>query len=212
MEEERKPVCTIGLAVINVVVFLWMSFGGMTEDSVYMLQHGAAYTPYIVDAGEYYRMFTSIFLHFDFSHLMNNMLVLLVLGWNLEPVVGKMRVLVIYLLSGLGGNLLSLLMDLLIGEFAVSAGASGAVFGFTGALLCLAIRNHGRIGNLTKQGMLVVTVLSLYLGFTGEGVDNAAHIGGLLMGFIVTFLIYRKRNFEHRSLTDDRSDLNGSVM
>lgn len=201
--EEKKPVCTIILVLVNIVVFLWLSFGGMTEDAVYMLRHGAMYAPYVLEKGEYYRMFTSMFLHFDFSHLMNNMLVLAVLGWTLEPAVGKVKVMIIYILSGLGGNLLSFATEVMIGENAVSAGASGAVFGFTGALLCLAVLNHGRIGNVTKQGMFVVAGISLYLGFTGEGVDNIAHIGGLLSGMIVTFLICRKHHFKHSPLIDN---------
>lgn len=203
MRKENKAICTIVLTVINVTIFLWLAFGGMTEDAVYMLQHGAMYTPYVIENGQYYRLFTSMFLHFNFSHLTNNMLVLAVLGWHLEPVVGKIRVVMIYILSGLGGNLLSLAVEMVTGDYAVSAGASGAVFGFTGALLCLAIRNHGRIGNLTKQGMLVVSGISLYLGFTSEGVDNWAHIGGLIFGFIAAFLLCRKRDFERSSLTDN---------
>lgn len=203
METDKKPICTIALMVVNIVIFFWLSFGGMTEDGGYMLQHGAMYAPYVIERKEYYRIFTCMFLHFDFSHLMNNMLVLAVLGWNLEPIVGKIRILTIYIFSGLGGNLLSLAMEWMFQDSAVSAGASGAVFGFTGALLCLAILNHGTIGNVTKQGMLVMAGISLYLGFTSEGVDNFSHIGGLLTGIIVTFLLCWKRNFKRGSLPDN---------
>mgnify|MGYP000264318680 CR=1 FL=1 len=65
-----------------------------------MLEHGAMYVPYVVEYKEYYRLFTCIFLHFGFSHLMNNMLTLVVVGWNVEMFVGKARFLTIYLLSG----------------------------------------------------------------------------------------------------------------
>lgn len=189
MTNQKKPICTIILIALNVVYFFVLSFGGMTEDGYYLLEHGAVYAPYVMEYKEYYRLFTSIFLHFDITHLMNNMVTLGVVGANVEPVVGKVRFLLIYFISGLGGNLLSLAVELKTQEYAISAGASGAIFGLTGALLCLAILNRGRIGNVTRQGMLFMIAISLYLGFAGEGVDNFAHIGGLLCGVIVTFLI-----------------------
>lgn len=203
MVEEKKPICTIALVAVNVIVFFWLSFGGRTEDAFYMLNHGAMYTPYIVEGHQYYRLFTCMFMHFGFPHLMNNMVVLAVLGCNLEPVIGKVRMIMLYILSGLGGNLLSLTAEMLLGGSAISAGASGAVFGFTGALLCLAVLNHGTIGNVTKQGMFAMTAISLYMGFTSEGVDNFAHIGGLLTGIVVTILFCWKRNFKRSSLIDN---------
>lgn len=98
---------------------------------MHMLQCGAAYTPAIMQ-GEYYRIFTSMFLHFGPQHLGNNMLVLFVLGGRLERTVGKLKYLLIYLLGGMGGNLLCLFLELDSADFAVSAGASGAVFAVDG--------------------------------------------------------------------------------
>ena len=194
MANQKKAVCTIGIAVANIIVFLLLSFGGRMEDGMYMLEHGAMYVPFVVEYKEYYRLFTCMFLHFGFSHLMNNMLTLVVIGWNVEMFVGKIRFLVIYFLSGLGGNLLSMAVDIWKQDYSVSAGASGAIFGLTGAMLCLAILNHGRAGNITKQGMIVLIFISLYTGFTSGGVDNFAHIGGLLTGCLVTTLLCWKRN------------------
>lgn len=194
MANQKKAVCTIGIAVANIIVFLLLSFGGRMEDGMYMLEHGAMYVPFVVEYKEYYRLFTCMFLHFGFSHLMNNMLTLVVIGWNVEMFVGKIRFLVIYFLSGLGGNLLSMAVDIWKQDYSVSAGASGEIFGLTGAMLCLAILNHGRAGNITKQGMIVMIFISLYTGFTSGGVDNFAHIGGLLTGCLVTTLLCWKRN------------------
>lgn len=194
MANQKKAVCTIGIAVANIIVFLLLSLGGRMEDGMYMLEHGAMYVPFVVEYKEYYRLFTCMFLHFGFSHLMNNMLTLVVIGWNVEMFVGRIRFLVIYFLSGLGGNLLSMAVDIWKQDYSVSAGASGAIFGLTGAMLCLAILNHGRAGNITKQGMIVMIFISLYTGFTSGGVDNFAHIGGLLTGCLVTTLLCWKRN------------------
>lgn len=180
---------TVILVVINAVVFLVLSFGGMTESATYMLEHGAMYVPYMIENGENYRMFTSLFLHFGISHLVNNMLTLVVMGRNVEPVVGKIRFLIIYFLSGFGGNLLSYFGEIITQDYAVSAGASGAIFGLTGSLLALTIIYRGRVGQVTSRDMVIMVIFSLYLGFTSQGVDNLAHIGGLITGFIVTLLV-----------------------
>lgn len=194
----RKAPCTAALIVVNVAVFIFLSFGGMTEDAYYMLQNGAMYLP-LLQQGEYYRMFTSIFLHFGFSHLVNNMLMLGVMGWQLELVIGRIKFLIIYFAAGLGGNVLSALAELRTGDYAVSAGASGAIFGIIGALLYIAVRNHGQIGNVSGQGILIMVALTLYYGFTSSGVDNFAHIGGLAAGFVLAVLLYRERDEEFRS-------------
>ena len=131
----KRQNCTILLIAINVIVFFALSFFGMTEDAEYMLEHGAMYVPYMLEGEGYYRLFTSMFLHFGIDHLANNMVMLGAIGWNLEYEIGKIKFLIIYLGSGLAGNILSAFGDLMTGEYAVSAGASGAVFGIIGALL-----------------------------------------------------------------------------
>ena len=180
---------TIILAVINVIVFFVLSFGGMTESATYMLERGAMFVPYVVENGEYYRFFTCMFLHFSFSHLLNNMVTLVFMGRNVELTVGKIRFLIIYFLSGLGGSVLSFAGELATGEYVVSAGASGAIFGLTGALLALALINRGQAGQFSLRDMILMIVLSLYLGFTSQGVDNLAHVGGLIIGFLVTIFV-----------------------
>lgn len=193
MKKRPEAVCTVALIVINVAVFLILSAMGDTEDAVFMMNHGGMYEPLIVQEHEYYRLFTSMFLHFGMSHLLNNMVLLGALGWNLELETGKIKFLIIYLVSGLGGNLLSLYYDqsLPLGERAVSAGASGAIFGLMGALLYVVIVNRGRLGRLSGRGMLFMIALSLYYGLTSTGVDNWAHIGGLVCGFILSVILYR---------------------
>lgn len=195
----KKQKCTILLIVINVIVFVVLSFQGMTEDAQFMLDHGAMYVPYMMEGEEYYRLFTSMFMHFGFEHLMNNMIMLGAIGWNLEYEIGKIKFLIIYFGSGLFANVLSGFGDYLIGEYAVSAGASGAVFGITGALLYVAIRNRGQIGTVTERGLVLMIVLSLYYGFTSSGVDNLAHIGGLISGFVLGVLLYWKRKRKRRT-------------
>ena len=194
MKQKPEALCTTVIIVINVAVFLILSLFGDTEDDVFMLQHGAMYEPMVTQQHEFYRIFTSMFLHFGITHLLNNMVLLGALGWNLELEIGKMRFLIIYLVSGIGGNLLSLYFGISAETYAVSAGASGAIFGLMGALLYVVIANRGRLGRLSGRGMLFMVILSLYFGFTSSGVDNWAHIGGLITGFVMAVILYRRKN------------------
>ena len=196
MRKEERPVITIFLVAVNVVTFIVLSCFGMTENAVFMLDHGAMYVPYLVNHGNYYTLFTSMFLHFGFSHLMNNMLVLFLLGSVLEKELGRWKYLLLYLLSGLGGNVLSAAIDIVTENFYVSAGASGAIFGVIGGLLLIMIRNHGRLRTLSSRGLVFMVLCSFYHGFTSTGVDNMAHIGGLISGFIIAALLYRKSHME----------------
>lgn len=199
---QKIPICTIIIAAVNVLIFFGLSFIGMTEDSAFMMEHGAMYVPYLMDGERYYTLITSMFLHFGFSHLMNNMVMLLVIGYSLEPEIGKIRFLFIYFGSGLIGNLVSAWCDVNQGSYAVSAGASGAIFGIVGALLYVAIRNHGRVGEISTRGLALMAGLSLYYGFTAQGVDNAAHIGGLVSGFLLAVLTYWKRKNRREKYMD----------
>ena len=201
MPIKKRPIITIGIIAINILVFVWLSFFGMTEDGSYMLEHGAMFVPLVLGNHEYYRLITSIFLHFGFAHLMNNMVMLFFLGSILEEEIGSFKYLLLYFVSGVAGNILSAFMDLKTGEFVISAGASGAIFGVIGALLIIVAKNHGRLRTLDGRGMVFMVVCSLYHGFTSTGVDNMAHIGGLLSGILLADILSRKRQSK-RSTVD----------
>ena len=146
----------------------------------------------VVSLHEWYRLFTCMFVHIGFPHLVNNMIVLFFTGDRLEREIGKVKYLLIYLLSGLGGSLLSdglYAKNRRYGSFPQAR--RGAIFGVIGALLYLVIRNKGRIGTLTTRGLVLMIALCLYYGFTATGVDNWCHIGGLVMGFLLAVLLYR---------------------
>lgn len=193
MKQKPEALCTVILIAINTVVFFVMTVLGDTENVAFMLMHGAMYEPMITQQHEYYRIITSMFLHFGIDHFLNNMVMLGALGWNLEQETGKIKFVIIYMFSGIGGNILSLAWNVRIGESAVSVGASGAIFGIMGALLYVVIVNRGRLGRLSGRGMLIMVGLSLYFGLTSTGVDNWAHIGGLLTGFILAAVLYRRK-------------------
>lgn len=183
----RQPFNLV-IVMINIVVLLILSFMGNVESADFMLEHGANYAPLVVEGQEYYRLVTSMFLHFGLDHLVNNMLILLFLGDMLEHLAGRFRYLLIYLGGGIAGNILSVLWDMRSGSFAVSAGASGAVFAVIGALIFVVLRNRGRIEGMTGRRLIFMAALSVLEGLTSSGIDNSAHIGGLAAGFLLALL------------------------
>lgn len=201
MEEIKKEPVTVLLILLNTLIFLIVEFTGGSENGQHMLECGAAYAPLILEQGQWYRVFSSMFLHFGAPHLINNMLVLFVLGQRLEPAVGRLRFLLIYIAGGLGGNFISLFWDMRTGDYSVSAGASGAVFAVMGGMIYVIIRHRGRVADLTMKQMLIMAAFSLYFGFASEGVDNAAHARWSTVWFSGSGnILSSKKNMENSSL------------
>ena len=187
-----------GLFIINLLIFFVLETIGNTEDSVFMYRHGAMLTSAISHGHEYWRFFTAMFLHFGPTHIFNNLLVLFAIGTILENGIGHVRTAAIYLLSGLGANLISYFISLRAGEEVLSAGASGAVFGLMGAMIFGGLFARDRIGTLTPVQIAVLLGLSLYHGVS-EGVDDAAHIGGLILGFLLAAVFIKLIPFRDSS-------------
>ena len=181
---EGIPWCSAVLTAVNILVFLACQAEG---DILY--PEGAFSILYLIRNGEYYRLVTAMFLHADISHLANNMILLYFGGEIVEKTMGKVRYLILFFLSGICGNLLSAVYELSTGGFYESIGASGAVFGLVGALFYLVLAKKGRAAGISVQRMLLMIALSLYSGFQSVMVNNAAHLGGLLGGFILAFLL-----------------------
>lgn len=188
-----RPIITILFVALNVLVFFILELQGNTEDADFMMQMGAAYPDCIRLDGEYWRLLTATFMHFGFEHILNNMLILACAGPILEKALGHIKFFLLYLCAGIGGSVLSYLQMLYSGDYAVAAGASGAIFGIIGALLWIVIRNKGHYETLTGKGLLFMIVISLYYGISAGDVDNWGHIGGLIMGFLLGVILYRKR-------------------
>ena len=174
-----RSVANLTIVIINVAVFLILSCFGDTENADFMAAHGASYTPYIVQDGKYYLLITSMFLHFGLSHLFNNMVVLIFMGDILEKKLGKIRYLLIYFGGGIAGNCLSVYMDIKRAEFPA----------VMGAILWLVIKNKGKLDDISGRKFVLMIVLSVFQGYTSMGVDNSAHIGGLIMGFLLCMIL-----------------------
>ena len=191
-DSKKTAYINILLIAINVLYFIFLEMTGSSENSLFMIQHGAMYEPLVTENGEYYRLLTSIFMHFGINHIVNNMLMLFILGDNMERALGHIKYLFFYLICGVGANIASMTVNVMNKELVVSAGASGAIFGVIGGLLYAVAVNHGRLEDLSTRQLVVVILCSLYFGFTSGGVDNVTHIAGLLIGIVMAMLLYRK--------------------
>lgn len=190
------PWVSIFLVAVNVIVFLICT---LTGDLLY--NKGAFSVPLLWQNGGY-RLITSMFLHWDVEHLFSNMIVLYYVGALVERELGHVPYTAVYLLSGFAGNIFSMGYEMLIRSYGSSAGASGAVFGIEGALLFLVMAHRGKIASMTAGRVAFAIAFSLYCGFTSAGVNNAAHVGGVLMGFLAAAVIMAckriKIRFDHR--------------
>lgn len=187
---QYKCYVTALLVLANVAVFgcMWVnsSFPGDFPGGE-MTRWGAMYSG-CLENGEFYRLINAMFLHFDLKHLGNNMLVLAAIGSTTERYMGSIPFAIVYFLGGIGGNLLSAYMYAQNGANVVAAGASGAVYAVIGGLLCLLVFHRGRLENFTLNRMVVFLVLILYQGAAESGVDNYAHVGGLICGFVIAVI------------------------
>ena len=187
----KKPVVTYALILINVFMFLFPLINGTTEEFYNLF---ASYGPF-VKMGDYYRLISAAFMHANIAHLIFNMYALWIIGMQLESFIGKWRYLVVYLFSAISGSLLSVIVT----PDAVSVGASGAIFGLLGALLYFGYHYRVYLGTVIKSQIIPLIVINLLLGFMVPGIDNAAHIGGLIGGTLMMIGVgvkYKSSNFE----------------
>ena len=182
--------------LINVLIHIVLDVIGNTSDGQFMLDNGAINVECIL-RGEVYRLFTAMFLHFDYSHLIGNMFVLFLVGINLENMIGRWKFAVIYLVAGLGSSVVATLFYLLTRQDVVCAGASGAIYGIVGAMIWALIIHAGKRRKFILWQVIVGGALSLGQGFIPqEGVSGSAHIGGFVVGFLVALIMCRKRGIK----------------
>ena len=209
---KRLPVVTLIIILLNVAIFhpLELRLIASPQDLGPLIQFGAYSYHLIVEDGEYWRLLTSTFLHAHALHLLLNMGILFLLGSLLEGVYGRGRFLFLYLISAIVSSVASLLFV----QNALGVGASGAVFGLIGLAVALGIRYKDRLprrlGRILGLRLLPFIGIDLLLGFFvlphfNYNVNNAAHISGLLTGFIggivLTPDIFSYREREKRIVT-----------
>lgn len=196
---------------LNVAVFGLMLAGGvhpMTPAIDSLIHWGANYGPKTTN-GEWWRMFTAMFLHIGILHLLFNMVALWNIGDFMERVLGSAGFLVLYLLSGLLGSVASVAWN----PFVVSAGASGAIFGLYGGLLGFLVRHRDTTAQAflapLRSNALAFVGYNLLFGFVQEGIDMAAHLGGLAGGFGCGLVLTQSLRRASRTMWHVRSALVG---
>lgn len=191
---KKVPYVTYAIIAINIIVFVLMHiFGNGSYDVETLLNFGAIH-PDLVKAGEYYRLITCSFIHIGLFHLFFNMYALYIVGPQLESFYGKAKFLIIYLFSALMGSLFSCLFT-----SAVSAGASGAIFGLFGALIYFGYHYRVYLGNVIRSQIIPLLIFNFALGFILDGIDISAHIGGLIGGVLASQALgvkYKSSNSE----------------
>lgn len=182
--EPKKIIVTPILMALCIIIFVLMYIWGNGSEDIYtLIKFGANYQP-LVKAGEVWRLVTAMFLHIGIIHLVCNMYSLWIIGRQLETFLGKFKFLIVYLGSGILGSLLSVTL-----HSTVSAGASGAIFGLMGSLLYFGYHYRLYLGSVMKTQVIPIILLNLLIGFTLSGIDNFAHIGGLIGGYLFTMAL-----------------------
>jgi rhomboid protease GluP len=192
MTNSQKFKPTIILIALNIAFYIYTSVAGgdfLNTSTNMILQYGQV-NLYVIYYGSYYQLLTSLFVHANIAHIAGNMVFLLIFGLRGEELFSLPEYLSVYFLGGLTGNLFSLL---LLPLNTPSVGASGAIFAMFGAATIYA--RHGFSQSII--GALIYAFFLLFLS-SGPGVNNFAHIGGLLTGLLIGYVLATRRKPEAR--------------
>ncbi len=180
-----KPI-VITYILMGICIFMYLltlTIGGSSDNAYALLKLGAVYSP-LIKAGQIYRLITGTFLHAGILHLICNMYSLYIIGSQMENFIGKKKFIFIYLISAISGSLMSSVFS-----SAVSVGASGAIFGLLGAMLYFGYTYRTYLSSVMTRQIIPIIILNLFLGFSLSGIDNFAHIGGLVGGYLAMMAI-----------------------
>ena len=175
---------TTVLIIINVVIFLLETKDGGSTNREVALKYGAQYQP-LIRQGQYYRLFTAMFLHFGAYHLLFNMYALSVIGPAVDYVCGPAIFLIVYLGAGLAGNIATMILDEKTGRSSLSAGASGCIFGLLGACFVLAIAGYG----FSMRSILTTLAINLVYGLSSRRINMMSHAGGFVGGAAIMAVV-----------------------
>lgn len=185
--EYKTPLVTYGIIMILALVWLYLEFQGGSTDIFVLHKYGALSRDSVFLSGEYYRLFSSIFIHIGFAHFFLNSFSLYIFGSRLENILGKFLTICVFLLSGIVGNVLTI-----FAIYELSAGASGGIFGIIGACLAYTVKSKKSLDGLNYYSIAMITIINVVSGFIIPGVNNYAHVAGLLTGFLLGLLHFPK--------------------
>jgi len=174
------------LVAVNVIAYIWEKLSGALNSNASLEAHGGLLGLDVTHNGEWWRIFTSAFLHGSEVHILFNMIALWQVGTFIELIYGTPRMALIYFIAALGSGLAVTYFS----PFDVTIGASGAIFGLFGALGVAAVRLGERGRDILKQTIGII-VINLVLGVVLPNISNWAHIGGLIFGTLAGAALFR---------------------
>lgn len=201
----KRIIITNILIIISLIMYVIMCIYGSSffDINPNILAKFGANNILLVKNGEYYRLFTSAFLHVGIIHLLVNMYSLKIIGSQVENFIGKTKFIFVYIISALSGSLMSLIF---LKPNVVACGASGALFGLMGCLLYFGYHYRLYLSDAIKNQIIPIIIINLFIGFSISGIDNACHIGGLIGGYLSTMAV----GIKDKSTKQDR--INGIIV
>ena len=187
----KESLVTYILICVNILIFIITAFLSKSIYNInsYTLIELGAKVNVLINNGQPWRLITCTFLHGGLAHIAFNMYALKIIGSEVEYVYGKIKYIVIYLISALGGSIFSYLFN----ANSISVGASGAIFGLLGAMIIFGIRHKNKIGKAYIINLFKVLLINIFIGVTLSNIDNGAHIGGLIFGCISALAVKDKK-------------------
>ena len=187
----KNNIVTMSIIAINIILYIITAImsKNIFDINAYVLLYMGGNYGALVSHGQVWRLLTCAFLHGGIIHIFCNMYALYALGPQIEILFGRGKYIIIYFLSAIGGSLLSYKFS----PSSLSIGASGAIFGLFGAMVVFVLKYKDKIPKKVLNNLFGVIILNLLIGFNLQGIDNFAHIGGLLVGALVAFLFLMQK-------------------
>jgi len=188
-KDYKNSIVTYIIIGINIAVYL---LSGVLSRNLFnidinVLDILGAKDNYLINNGEYYRLFTCMFLHSGILHIASNMYALYSIGGLAESIYGRKKYIIIYILSGIIASTASYVFS-----NGISVGASGAIFGVLGGVLVISHKLKHRIGSGLFKNIIFIIILNLFISFTIPNIDISAHAGGFVAGIIISWLLFPK--------------------
>ncbi len=184
--ETKRPIAVYIIMAINIAVWAYILLSG-NNNIIYVLASGKE----ALSVNGLYRLVTSFFTHAEIEHLAFNMLSLYIFGGELEKIMSNKNFCLIYFSTGIFSSVISSAFN---GNYSI--GASGAVYGLVGALLCTSLLKKRIVVIMDYVTLILYAVISILLGFGMSGIDNYAHVSGFLSGFVIQYILLKfKKDF-----------------
>lgn len=178
---------TVTFLGIMIAYFIMITIGGGTTDSQTLVRFGALFPPFIREYNQYYRFVTAIFIHIGIAHIAFNGYALYIFGTQVERLMGSFKYVLFFLLTGIGGNIITYIFAF----DSISAGASGSLFGIFGAFLYLIQYHKEMISPEGRRSILSLLGINLVFTLLVPNISITAHFGGLIIGYLISYIFIK---------------------